>query len=206
MVRPIRAVTRSRSCSAALRENVSASTWSGRAPRPSMRSTIASTSVVVLPVPGPASTSSGPPAWSTTRCWCSSRVGTVTARSGRTRWKVVSVAVMWLFDHLAPTAPDNGPVSQRSVAILAFDDMEVLDFAGPYEVFNVAGELGDGHPFSVFSVGLTDRPAVGRGGFTVLPTYTLEDAPLPDVVVVPGGAVTRPLLVDERLLGWLREG
>ena len=30
-------------------------------------------------------------------------------------------------------------VSQRTVAILAFDDMEVLDFAGPYEVFNVAG-------------------------------------------------------------------
>jgi transcriptional regulator GlxA family with amidase domain len=114
------------------------------------------------------------------------------------------------FDQTPPTDRENGPLSAtpesaRTVAILAFDDMEVLDFAGPYEVFNVAGELGDGAPFSVFSVGLTDRPAVGRGGFTVLPTYTLEDAPLPDVVVVPGGAGTRPLLGDERLLGWLRE-
>ena len=36
-----------------------------------------------------------------------------------------------------------GDVSHRTVAILAFDDMEVLDFAGPYEVFNVAGELGE---------------------------------------------------------------
>ena len=69
MVRPSRAVTRSRSCSAALRLKVSASTDSGGTPRFSMRSTIASTSVVVLPVPGPASTSSGPPAWSTTDCW-----------------------------------------------------------------------------------------------------------------------------------------
>src|SRR4051812_4737736 len=112
---------------------------------------------------------------------------------------------MWLFDHLSPTAPDNGPVTQRTVAILAFDDMEVLDFAGPYEVFNVAGELGEGAPFSVFSVGLTGAPAVGRGGFTVQPTYSLDDAPPSDLLVVPGGAGTRPLLDDERLLAWLRE-
>ena len=58
------------------------------APRCSMRSTIASTSVVVLPVPGPASTSSGPPGWSTTDCWCSSsdrgrhRGGPVDGRAG----------------------------------------------------------------------------------------------------------------------------
>lgn len=98
-----------------------------------------------------------------------------------------------------------GDVSHRTVAILAFDDMEVLDYAGPYEVFNVAGELGDGAPFQVFSVGLTGAPAVGRGGFTVLPTYALEDAPPPDLLVVPGGAGTRPLVRDERLLAWLRE-
>lgn len=93
----------------------------------------------------------------------------------------------------------------RTVAILAFDDMEVLDYAGPYEVFNVAGELGEGAPFSVFSVGLTGAPAVGRGGFTVQPTYSLDDAPLSDVLVVPGGAGTRPLLHDDRLIAWLRE-
>jgi transcriptional regulator GlxA family with amidase domain len=95
--------------------------------------------------------------------------------------------------------------SERTVAILAFDNMEVLDFAGPYEVFNVAGELGEGKPFRVFSVGLTGSPAVGRGGFTVLPTYSLDDAPAPDVLVVPGGAGTRPLVKDEQLLAWLKE-
>jgi transcriptional regulator GlxA family with amidase domain len=97
------------------------------------------------------------------------------------------------------------PVSHRTVAILAFDDMEVLDFAGPYEVFNVAGELGEGHPFSVFSVGLTGAPAVGRGGFAVQPAYSLDDAPPPDLLVIPGGAGSRPLTKDERLLAWVRE-
>ncbi|MEV7431510.1 DJ-1/PfpI family protein [Nocardioides sp. NPDC092400] len=96
-------------------------------------------------------------------------------------------------------------MSPRTVAILAFDDMEVLDYAGPYEVFNVAGELGAGTPFEVRSVGLTGAPVVGRGGFTVLPTHALEECPPPDVLVVPGGAGVRPLLEDERLLAWLRE-
>jgi transcriptional regulator GlxA family with amidase domain len=95
--------------------------------------------------------------------------------------------------------------SPRAVAVLAFDDVEVLDFAGPYEVFNVAGELGEGGPFTVFSVGVGEGPAVGRGGFTVLPSFSLADAPLPDLLVVPGGAGTRPLLRDEPLLEWLRE-
>ena len=53
----------------------------------------------------------------------------------------------------------------------------------------------------MFSVGLTRDPAVGRGGFTVLPTYSLDDAPLPDLVVIPGGAGTRPLLKNDAPAG-----
>ena len=73
-----------------------------------------------------------------------------------------------------------------TVAILAFDGMEVLDYAGPYEVFNVAGELSGGL-FSVISVGVTATP-VGRGGFAVLPSRVLEEAPSFDILVVPGGS------------------
>lgn len=95
--------------------------------------------------------------------------------------------------------------TQRTVAILAFDEMEVLDYAGPYEVFNVAGELGEGHPFSVFAVGVGEGPAVGRGGFTVLPAYSLDDAPPSDLLVVPGGRGTRALTKDQRVLEWVRD-
>ncbi|HRA06560.1 MAG TPA: DJ-1/PfpI family protein [Propionicimonas sp.] len=92
----------------------------------------------------------------------------------------------------------------RQVAILAFDDMEVLDYAGPYEVFNVAGELTDPAAFAVCSVGLHPGQVVGRGGFTVLPRFTIADCPAPDVLVIPGGAGTRRLLGDTDLLGWVR--
>jgi len=91
----------------------------------------------------------------------------------------------------------------RTVQIVAFDGMEVLDYAGPYEVFNVAGELSDG-AFRVRSVGVTAEP-VGRGGFRVVPDFTLEDAPAADILVFPGGRGTRALVHDERVTAWLRQ-
>ena len=75
VARPSRVVMRVRSSAAARRPKVSTSTCSGSAPA-SIRATTASTTVVVLPVPGPASTSSGPPRWSTTRRCASSSAGT----------------------------------------------------------------------------------------------------------------------------------
>ncbi len=92
----------------------------------------------------------------------------------------------------------------RSVQILAFDNMEVLDYAGPYEVFNVAGELTSPAEFAVSSIGVTPRPA-GRGGFAITPDHVLHDAPLGDILVIPGGAGTRTLLTDARVLDWLRD-
>ena len=92
--------------------------------------------------------------------------------------------------------------TQRTVGILAFDDMEVLDYAGPYEVFNVAGEVSGG-AFRTYAIGVGDGPRAGRGGFTVVPPVSLADAELPDILVVPGGAGTRPLLRDPEVLAWV---
>jgi len=91
------------------------------------------------------------------------------------------------------------------VAILAFDEMEVLDFAGPYEVFTVAGSVTSPRAFEVTTVGLTREPVAGRGGFTVIPDHDLDSLGDVDILVVPGGAGTRPLMQDERLIAWLRE-
>ncbi|MFC4243841.1 DJ-1/PfpI family protein [Gryllotalpicola reticulitermitis] len=88
------------------------------------------------------------------------------------------------------------------VQIVAFDGMEVLDYAGPYEVFNVAGERSGGR-FRVASVGVTAEPA-GRGGFRVVPDFTIDNAPAADILIFPGGRGTRALAQDERVLGWLR--
>lgn len=96
-------------------------------------------------------------------------------------------------------------MAKRNVAILVFDDIEVLDFAGPYEVFNVASELVTPSPFSVYTVAVVDRLVQGRGHFAVQPHYTIDNCPQPDLLLIPGGNGTRPLLKHERLIAWIAE-
>lgn len=91
----------------------------------------------------------------------------------------------------------------RNVAVLVFDDVEVLDFCGPYEVFNVASEVTTPPPFYVYAVGITHNSVQARGGFTFTPRYSIDSCPQADVIIVPGGYGTRPLLKHEGVLSWL---
>ncbi len=84
-VPPSRAVIRSRRSAAATREADSASTRSGEAPSRWTRSTTASMTVVVLPVPGAPRTRSTPPRCATAACWTSSRSGASATRPGARR-------------------------------------------------------------------------------------------------------------------------
>jgi transcriptional regulator GlxA family with amidase domain len=95
----------------------------------------------------------------------------------------------------------------RRVAILLFDDVEVLDFAGPFEVFSVAGRRdGRGEPaFVVSTVAARPGPIVARNGLTIMPHFTLADCPSSDILIVPGGYGSRALLADEPLLAWVRQ-
>jgi transcriptional regulator GlxA family with amidase domain len=93
----------------------------------------------------------------------------------------------------------------RNVSILVFDDVEVLDFSGPYEVFNVASEATVPPPFYVYSVGITDKPVQGRGKFTFAPRYSIKDSPQADILIIPGGYGTRPLLKHEGLVSWIAD-
>jgi transcriptional regulator GlxA family with amidase domain len=95
----------------------------------------------------------------------------------------------------------------RTVGILVFDEVEVLDFCGPFEVFSVArpeGEHGDEHRlFNVLTVAEERRTVSCRGGLLVEPHHDLADHPALDVLVVPGGAGVRRVFEHERLLDWI---
>lgn len=103
-------------------------------------------------------------------------------------------------------------LEKHNVGILIFDNVEVLDFAGPFEVFSrtrlVPGpesrRSDDSAPFHVFTVARTTDPVTATGGLVVVPKYGFADAPRIDLLVVPGGFGTRPLLQDEETLGWIR--
>ncbi len=96
-------------------------------------------------------------------------------------------------------------MEKKEVAILIFDDVEVLDFAGPFEVFSVTNELNDYTLFNVFTVALTDGPISARNGLSVNPNYTIADSPKPDILIVPGGIGTRSLLKEDTLIEWISE-
>ena len=105
------------------------------------------------------------------------------------------------------------PAKRLTVGIFIFDDVEVLDFAGPFEVFSrtrtVAGadsrRTEDNAPFATFTVARTRDTITAIGGLQVLPHYAWSDAPSIDILVVPGGFGTRTLLHDETTLAWIRE-
>lgn len=91
----------------------------------------------------------------------------------------------------------------RSVGILVFEDVEVLDFCGPFEVFSVTGRQIAPGTFTVFTVGNVAGPVLARNGLSVNPQYTLADAPPIDLLLIPGGQGTRPLMHDASLLDWI---
>lgn len=99
-------------------------------------------------------------------------------------------------------APDSERMTSldkptRKVAILIFDGVELLDFAGPGEVFSAGGGT-----FEVYTVAATAGSITSQGFVEVTPEHTFASAPRPDVLVVPGGHVT-PLLNDETALAWI---
>jgi len=98
-------------------------------------------------------------------------------------------------------------LGQRSleVAILIFPEVEVLDFAGPFEVFSVAGRIlkQDGRaPFRVSTVAAQSAPVLARHGLPVTPSATFADRPAADILIVPGGIVAQPL-TDAATLDWI---
>jgi transcriptional regulator GlxA family with amidase domain len=92
---------------------------------------------------------------------------------------------------------------QRNVAILIFDNVEVLDFAGPFEVFSVTGRRETLPPFNVYTVA-EKSPVMARNGLSVNPRYTLDDCPPPDIIVVPGGYGTRREMNNPAIVEWVQ--
>ena len=96
-------------------------------------------------------------------------------------------------------------MNKRNLAILIFDDVEVLDFAAPFEVFAVTSELNNYEPFNVFLVAESQRTYKAVNGLQVVPNYEISNCPNPDILVVPGGVGTRTQMNDQKLINWIQK-
>src|SRR5713101_3668626 len=105
-------------------------------------------------------------------------------------------------------------MEKLNVGILIFDGVEVLDFAGPFEVFSrtrlvpgvEARRLEESAPFNVFLVAKSTEAIRAIADLCVLPRFSFGDTPPIDILVVPGGYGTRALLHDQEILSWIRRG
>ena len=108
-------------------------------------------------------------------------------------------------------SPAQPSVHKLNVGILMFDGVEVLDFAGPFEVFSrtrlvpgVESRRSDASaPFRVFTLTRNGETVTATGDLQLTPRYSFQTSPPIDLLVVPGGYGTRALLRDRETLDWI---
>ena len=81
----------------------------------------------------------------------------------------------------------------KTLGIFVFDEIEVLDFSGPFEVFSVANRVaaraGLSPPFRVLTISRSGEAVMARGGYHFMPSHGFGDALALDILIVPGGVV-----------------
>lgn len=108
------------------------------------------------------------------------------------------LVVTWIGAGIAVAEPGPDPSPRtRKVAIVVYDHMEILDFAGPGEVFQSTGDA-----FEVYTVAEKAAPILSQGFVRIVPDYTIDTAPRPDVLVIPGGG-TSGVLNSDRMMAWI---
>ncbi|SEB95709.1 DJ-1/PfpI family protein [Tenacibaculum sp. MAR_2009_124] len=96
-------------------------------------------------------------------------------------------------------------MKKRNVGILIFNEVEVLDFAGPFEVFGVTADINNDF-FNVFTIAKTSHPVIARNGLSINPHFDFSSHPEIDILIIPGGSITRKIITEEpEILQWVNE-
>lgn len=101
-------------------------------------------------------------------------------------------------------------MDRKRVGIVLFNDIEVLDFCGPFEVFSVVRlneerRREEPSPFEVLLLAEKNDPVTTSGGMRVVPGATFGTCPKLDIIVAPGGWGTRREMGNPVMLHWLLE-
>ncbi|MCG3878309.1 DJ-1/PfpI family protein [Psychrobacter sp. Ps6] len=93
---------------------------------------------------------------------------------------------------------------KRTVGILLFNEVEVLDFAGPFEVFSLAENKSNNKHFNVITIAEHPAPISARNGLKAIPDYSFANHPDIDVLVIPGGYGAEKVEIHNQIvLDWI---
>jgi transcriptional regulator GlxA family with amidase domain len=100
-------------------------------------------------------------------------------------------------------------MDRKRVGIVIFDEIEVLDFCGPFEVFsttrlNEERRREEASPFEVLLISQSGQRVETTGGMKVIPDVTFDHCPSLDILVVPGGWGTRKEMSNPAVLSFVR--
>lgn len=93
-----------------------------------------------------------------------------------------------------------------NVGILLFNEVEVLDFAGPFEVFSIASYSNcQQKPFTVKTVAQTTDLISARNGLKVQPDFDFNNSPSFDILIIPGGYGAEEIEIHNEILkNWIK--
>ncbi|MBQ0140393.1 MAG: DJ-1/PfpI family protein [Kurthia sp.] len=94
-----------------------------------------------------------------------------------------------------------------SVGILLFNEVEVLDFAGPFEVFSLAGNSKtNAKLFDVQTVSENGNLVIARNDLQVQPNFSITNHPAFDLIIIPGGYGAEEIEIhNERIITWIQQ-
>ena len=94
---------------------------------------------------------------------------------------------------------------KRTVGILLFNEVEVLDFAGPFEVFSLAENVANNKYFDVITIAENQAPISARNGLQVISDYNFTNHPDIDVLIIPGGYGAEKIEIHNRVvIDWIK--
>jgi hypothetical protein len=90
----------------------------------------------------------------------------------------------------------NLQAQRKNVAIVIFNDVQIIDYTGPYEVFGQTG-------YNVFTVAADTNTIITSMKMKVIPSYSFNNAPKADIIVVPGGGIRHDLPKSDPIVQWI---
>ena len=125
---------------------------------------------------------------------------------------VIILVTTFTLSHAALFLPDGQPAkaqvsrqrsTPRNLAILIFEGVQIIDYTGPYETFGHAYR-DDGPAFNIYTVSEKTNSITTAMGMSVNPKYSFENAPKPDVLLIPGGNV-KGQLENAVVIKWIQD-
>ena len=104
-------------------------------------------------------------------------------------------------------------MNKKNVGIFIFNDVELLDFAGPFEVFSRTRSIKGSKSrlsnqsglFNTFTFSYYKKNIIATGGIEITPNYHIYNLPEVDILVIPGGIGTRTLLENDKFITWFSD-